>query len=58
MAGRSMVKERPVSVTISAQSDRTLKLIALKQNFKTSQGKPSRAQAVEYLIENFEAPIA
>jgi hypothetical protein len=53
-----MVKERPVSITVSAESDRALKLIALTQNFQTFQGKPSRAQAVEYLIKNFEAPIS
>lgn len=58
LAGKNMVKERPVSITVSAESDRALKLIALTQNFQTFQGKPSRAQAVEYLIKNFEAPIS
>jgi hypothetical protein len=51
-------KERPVSISVSAESERTLKLIALKQNFKTNQGKLSRSKAVEYLIKNFETPIA
>jgi len=45
-------------VSISANSNRTLKLIATKQGFKNKSGDPSRAQAVEYLIKNFEAPIA
>jgi len=54
-----MRKTEPMtSVTISAESNRTLKLIALKQNLMTYQGNPSRAKALEYLIKNFEAPIA
>jgi hypothetical protein len=47
-----------VTVSISADSNRTLKLIAIKQGFKNRAGDPSRAQALEYLIKNFEAPIA
>jgi hypothetical protein len=51
-------KEPYVMVSLSADSNRTLKLIAIKQGFKNKSGDPSRAQAVEYLIKNFESPIA
>jgi len=57
-ASGKMTKERMTSVTISAEANRTLKSIALRQNLMTYQGNPSRAKALEYLIKNFEAPIA
>jgi len=47
-----------VSVAVSIETHNKLILIAEKQGFRTKQGYPSRAQAVEYLIKNFEAPIA
>jgi len=47
-----------VSVAITLDTHNKLIEIARKQGFYTKQGYPSRAQAVEYLIKNFEAPIA
>jgi len=53
-----MVKEPHVTVSISAEANRALVLIARKQGFKNREGDPSRSQAIEYLLKNFEAPIA
>jgi hypothetical protein len=47
-----------VSVTVSLVTHNKLIAIAEQQGFITKQGYPSRAQAVEYLIQNFEAKIA
>jgi hypothetical protein len=46
-----------VSVAISIETHNKLMKLAEKQGFITKQGYPSRAQAVDYLIKNFEAPI-
>ena len=45
-------------ITISSDSYDKLETIAKKHGFKNRAGNPSRSQAVEYLIKNFEAPIA
>lgn len=55
---KRMVKEPHVTVSISAEANRALVLIARKQGFKNREGDPSRSQAIEYLLKNFEAPIA
>ena len=47
-----------VSVAITIETHNMLIAIAEKQGFRTKQGFPSRAQAVEYLIKNFQEPIA
>jgi hypothetical protein len=47
-----------VSVAISLETHNELIAIAELQGFRTKQGYPSRAQAVEYLLKNFRTPIA
>lgn len=47
-----------ISVGVALESHNKLIEIAQKQGFTTKQGYPSRARAIEYLIRNFEAPIA
>jgi hypothetical protein len=47
-----------VSVAVTVDTHNKLIVIAQKQGYVTKHGYPSRAQAIEYLIKNFEAPIA
>lgn len=47
-----------IAVVIDTDSNCELIRIARQQGFVNRQGTPSRAQAVEYLLKNFQDKIA